>query len=164
MKRKLLFLTVFLLSALTIYIWRIQTGWLFLRDDRQLIRVSLRRSLLAREEKELLLELVKTPASITQGLSDRPSLRSHDDQEIDGMLFVFEQEQPLSFWMKDMHFEIDICWLRQGRFLGCARQAPLPIEGERPASFVSPAPANMVLETLPGLLSQEDLKLKLFFK
>lgn len=164
MKRKLLFLVVLFLSALTAYIWLTQTGWLFLKDDRQLIRVSLRRSFLAREEKELLLELVKTPASTTQGLSDRPSLRSHDNQEIDGMLFVFEQEQPLSFWMKDMHFEIDICWLRQGRFLGCERKAPPPKDGERPASFASPGPANMVLETLPGLLSQEDLKLKLFFK
>jgi uncharacterized membrane protein (UPF0127 family) len=162
--KKLIVVFVSLALLASFYIWRTHTGWLSLKQDRQLIKLSLRESFLAPEKKELLVELVKTPASARQGLSDRPTLRSHNDQAIDGMLFVFESAQPLSFWMKDMQFAIDICWLRQGRFLDCARSAPAPAEGEAPASFASPGLADMVLETLPDFFSQDDLALKLFFK
>jgi len=31
--------------------------------------------------------------------------------EVDGMLFVFEEEKRHPFWMKDMHFPIDIIWI-----------------------------------------------------
>lgn len=51
-------------------------------------------------------EIADTPAAITQGLSGREKLP--DDQ---GMLFMFERPGIYSFWMKDMHFPIDIVWI-----------------------------------------------------
>lgn len=47
-----------------------------------------------------------TEASREQGLSGRTNL-----SEDEGMLFVFPKDGKYAFWMKDMHFPIDIMWL-----------------------------------------------------
>lgn len=47
-----------------------------------------------------------TPPLQEQGLSDRASLPANQ-----GMLFIFQQPSQYSFWMKDMHFPIDIVWM-----------------------------------------------------
>jgi hypothetical protein len=65
--------------------------------------------------------------------------------------------------MKDMLFDLDICWLADLHFLSCQRMAKAPLAGEEPATFRSSALANLVLETRPGEFSDEDLSAKLFF-
>ncbi len=52
------------------------------------------------------LELATTTKQQEHGLSDRRSMpRDH------GMLFVYQQEKKECFWMKDMHFPLDMIWL-----------------------------------------------------
>jgi hypothetical protein len=51
-------------------------------------------------------ELVISEKAQTKGLSEREKL-----EENTGMLFVFENPNKYSFWMKDMKFPIDIIWL-----------------------------------------------------
>ena len=51
-------------------------------------------------------ELALTKEAQEQGLSGRSGLK--DDT---GMLFVFSYPDKYYFWMKDMHFPIDILWL-----------------------------------------------------
>src|SRR3989344_805121 len=50
-------------------------------------------------------EIASTPAQYKLGLSGRESL-----VEGQGMLFVFTQPNRDGFWMKDMHFSLDILW------------------------------------------------------
>ncbi len=52
------------------------------------------------------LEIVDTPEKRSLGLGGRKGL----DQSR-GMLFVFDTPAVQCFWMKDMHFPIDIIWL-----------------------------------------------------
>ena len=52
-------------------------------------------------------DLAVTPEERTQGLSGRPSIR--EDQ---GMLFVYDEDGPRTFWMPDMHFPLDMVWIR----------------------------------------------------
>ena len=47
-----------------------------------------------------------TGASRERGLSGRRALAQDE-----GMLFVFPKDGKYAFWMKDMHFPIDILWL-----------------------------------------------------
>ena len=54
-------------------------------------------------------EVADTPGKRTQGLSGRSALA-----EGTGMLFVFPEEGDWGFWMKDMHFPIDIIWADSG--------------------------------------------------
>ena len=52
-------------------------------------------------------DLALTPEERTRGLSGRPSLNMHA-----GMLFVYDGDGPRSFWMPDMHFPLDMVWIR----------------------------------------------------
>ena len=67
-------------------------------------------------------ELAVTPEERRQGLSDRPSLAPGT-----GMLFVFESDGHRQFWMKNMHFPLDMVWVGSDCAVG-------EISGEVPAS------------------------------
>ena len=54
-----------------------------------------------------LVDLAVTPEERTQGLSGQPSMDVNR-----GMLFVYEADGPRTFWMPDMHFPLDMVWIR----------------------------------------------------
>ena len=67
-------------------------------------------------------DLAVTSGERQQGLSGRETMA-----EDAGMLFVFEEEQPLAFWMKDMRFPLDIIWIDgQCRLISVAADVPTP--------------------------------------
>ena len=53
-------------------------------------------------------DLAVTPEERSQGLSSRPSM-----PEDRGMLFVYEADGARTFWMPDMHFPLDMVWIRE---------------------------------------------------
>lgn len=95
----------------------------------------------------LTVEVVRSPAAITQGLSGRQELTT------DGMLFLLPYAAQPTFWMKDMLFPIDIVWIYQGEVIGIEKNVQPPAPGTIDAQlirFTPPAPVDMVLETKPG--------------
>jgi len=54
-------------------------------------------------------EVADTPAQWQRGLSHRKELCARC-----AMVFVFDEPQVATFWMKDMQFDIDILWARGG--------------------------------------------------
>ena len=77
-----------------------------------------------------------------------------------GMLFVFEQEDFHSFWMKNMRFSIDILWLdKDKRIVHVERNVP-PCKELPCPSYASKYPAGYVLEIKAG--SADEHKLKMF--
>ena|GEM_PF-1101361 len=95
----------------------------------------------------LVVEVVNTPASLAQGLSDREELPN------DGMLFVFNEARRQQFWMKNMNFPLDMVWVRGTRVVGVTEGAEVPPEAEResPSTFYySPELANVVIELAEG--------------
>jgi uncharacterized membrane protein (UPF0127 family) len=58
----------------------------------------------------LTVEPVRTKDEKVRGLSGRPGLEA--DRR---MLFMFDRSQPISIWMKEMHFSLDIVWIGEGR-------------------------------------------------
>jgi len=85
-------------------------------------------------------ELAQTRKSQIQGLSDRQTLDKGQ-----GMLFVFPEKEVRSFWMKNMHFPLDIIWLDDEKIIKISSN--LASEGEKPANlYSSDGPANYVLE------------------
>ncbi len=58
--------------------------------------------------------IADTEARREQGLSDTASLASDH-----GMLFIFPRPDIVSFWMKDMHYPLDMVWIdAQKRVVG----------------------------------------------
>ncbi len=101
-------------------------------------------------------DLAVLPEERRQGLSGREPLAPDE-----GMLFVFEEEQPLHFWMKDMRFPLDIIWIdAQCRMVGVAADVPTPPPGagsdEIPRAQ-SPSPARFVLEVNAGEAARRGL-------
>ena len=89
-------------------------------------------------------EVVESNADQKLGLGKRDDLAWNR-----GMLFVYESPKVIGIWMKDMRFDIDILWLRDGRIVDMVWRAPHdpgePLPVYRPREL-----ADMVLEVPAG--------------
>jgi hypothetical protein len=65
------------------------------------------------------------------------------------MLFVYAEPEPRGFWMPDMHFDIDIVWIRDGRIVHVEPDVPHAVSGPLPVYRPS-EPADLVLEVAAG--------------
>ena len=88
-------------------------------------------------------EIASTPAQRAQGLSGRALL-----QEGRGMLFVFALPNKEGFWMKDMHFSLDIIWVDSSGAIVTITDNISP--NTYPQSFYPSTPALYVLEVPAG--------------
>jgi uncharacterized membrane protein (UPF0127 family) len=101
--------------------------------------------------KKYLLEIVTTDTERSKGLGDREAMPANQ-----GMLFVFEGVAVQCFWMKDMHFSIDIIWLD-------AEKRVVHIEKDvspetYPRTFCPSKPAKYVIELNAGEASRASIR------
>lgn len=102
--------------------------------------------------KKIKVELANDYDKWQKGLSDREEL----DKDT-GMLFVFPGTQIRNFWMKNMHFPIDIIWIEHNKVIGISKN--LQPEGEMPTnSYSSILPVNYVLEVNAGFADKNNIK------
>jgi uncharacterized membrane protein (UPF0127 family) len=90
----------------------------------------------------VLVEIAETQAERQIGLMHRDVL-----PENQGMLFVYPQENRLSFWMKNTYLSLDIMYFsKTGDWINtAANTTPLSLNG-----YPSKAPAQFVLEMVAG--------------
>lgn len=67
-------------------------------------------------------EVARTDAQQQQGLSDRAMLNHHT-----GMLFPLPQSEQPDFWMKGMHFPLDIIWIGNNQVVDISPNLPIPL-------------------------------------
>jgi uncharacterized membrane protein (UPF0127 family) len=100
--------------------------------------------------KELQVEVMRKPQDRAMGLMFRPSLP--EDQ---GMLFVFEESDFHSIWMKNCRFAIDIVWLdEQHKVVHLAEKVP-PCKKDPCPSYAPMQTASFVLELNAGQARRE---------
>lgn len=93
-------------------------------------------------------ELADTPDLRRQGLMERPALKPDH-----GMLFVYPDERPRSFWMKNTPLPLSIAFLdTQGRIVRIADMAPLD-ETSTPSRY----PAMYALEMDQGWFTRKGV-------
>ena len=91
------------------------------------------------------LELARTPEQIAQGLMFRESLAPSS-----GMVFLFDEPAPRSFWMKNCHFALDMVFaLGDGTVVDVLEGVP-PCAADPCPSYPSKAPADTVVELTAG--------------
>ena len=94
-------------------------------------------------------EVADTRATQQQGLSGREPLAAST-----GMLFVFEEERFLTFWMKEMNFPLDMVWIDAScKVVDISRDVPIPEPGQTLAdlpTYGPETPARYVLEINAG--------------
>lgn len=99
---------------------------------------------------EVVAELSDEPEERSIGLGDRDGLTPGT-----GMLFVFPEPTPETFWMYGMRFCLDIIWINDGVVTGAAESAcPSPISTDVADLPRSPSPGQVqyVLEVPAGFM------------
>lgn len=90
-------------------------------------------------------ELAINSVERTKGLSDRDSLEPGT-----GMLFIFEDRQASSFWMRKVRFSLDFVWISEDcRVVDITSDVPFPKPGTETSalpSYSSAVPAAYNLE------------------
>jgi uncharacterized protein len=87
----------------------------------------------------------------TRGLMYRTAL-----VENRGMLFVYEEEQTLSFWMKNTLIPLSIAFMNaEGRIVDMQDMKPLD---DDPPSYVSAKPAQYALEVNQGFFKERGVE------
>ncbi len=95
-------------------------------------------------------EIADTDAERQTGLMGRNVL-----PENAGMLFVFEGEQTLSFWMRDTLIPLSIAYIdAEGRIVDIQDMQPLD---DVPPHYVSAEPAQYALEVNQGFLEERGV-------
>lgn len=111
---------------------------------------SVRRIPLRLKDKTLQVELALTPAEQQQGLMFRKTMAPNH-----GMLFVFEEEQALGFWMRNTYLPLSIAYLDAERtIVDIQDMQPLSEKTHR-----SRQPAKYALEVNQGWFSEQQIPL-----
>tara|TARA_R110000824_G_scaffold99615_2_gene237058 strand:+ start:2927 stop:3262 length:336 start_codon:yes stop_codon:yes gene_type:complete len=92
------------------------------------------------DNKEIPLEIMKTPTAISTGMMGRESLEG-------GMLFLFREVSERSFWMKDCLISLDIIFIIDNKVTKVHRDCP-PCNENKCKSYYGVA--NKVLEVPVG--------------
>lgn len=106
-------------------------------------------------EHELIVEIADTDISRTQGLSGRTEIGA------DGMLFIFPQDTQPGFWMKDMQFDLDFIWIKDGKVVQVMTDIPKPDPGQPLTSLPTYMPDQLIdsmLEVPAGFVEQYQIQ------
>ncbi len=95
------------------------------------------------------IEIAEGEYETATGLMYRNSMEDHQ-----GMLFIFERESPLSFYMKNTQFPLDIIYLNEALEIVEVYRDTKPFD---PTPLPSRRPAKYVLEVNAGLVAQWKL-------
>lgn len=104
--------------------------------------------------KKITVEVAKTKEQHERGLMFRPSLAKDS-----GMLFIFDDEQPLSFWMKNTIIDLSIAYIGKDKKIVdiLEMKATSSLDRDIP-SYPSTRPAMYALEMTKGWFDQHKIK------
>ena len=91
------------------------------------------------------IEIAADDASRAHGLMDRTSMDADH-----GMLFVFEDDAPRAFWMKNTKIPLDMLFFDADRRLVSVQRRVPPCQADPCPGYSSGAPARYVLELNGG--------------
>ncbi len=118
--------------------------WIPIAHSQSLLRIPL-----YIHEKEIRVEVAKTPEERSHGLMGRKHLGKDE-----GMLFIFEAEDCHGFWMKDTLLPLSIAFIgKDGRIVWMTEMKPLTLD-----SHVPPRPVLYALEMNKGWFSSHGVK------
>ncbi|MCB0727240.1 MAG: DUF192 domain-containing protein [Ignavibacteriae bacterium] len=100
--------------------------------------------------KKIEIEIAENDAERTQGLMYRKSM---DDTK--GMLFIFQREEPQSFWMKNTIIPLDIIYVNSKREIVKIYKNTTPFSEN---SLPSGKPATYVVEVAGGYTDRYGIK------
>ncbi|HEX5354128.1 MAG TPA: DUF192 domain-containing protein [Rhodanobacteraceae bacterium] len=98
-------------------------------------------------------EVAATPAEQEQGLMNRPSMPADH-----GMLFVFSEAQPVTFWMKNTLIPLDMLFFDTSHQLVAVKANVPPCKADPCKEYPSGVPIRYVLELNAGTAAKLGLR------
>lgn len=98
------------------------------------------------------IQIANTQAARTRGLMNVPHMDNNQ-----GMLFVFEDEQPRSFWMKNTLIPLDLIFLNKNFEVVEIKENFEPCLTTECPSYTSQNPSSYVLELNAGEVSSQKI-------
>ena len=104
--------------------------------------------------KKIQVEVADTPSKHARGLMERDSLPADE-----GMLFVFDDETPRSFWMKNTRIPLSIAYFNSKKTLKeIIDMVPDPITALQPKTYPSRTSAQYALEMNIGWYERNKIR------
>lgn len=75
-----------------------------------------------------------------------------------GMLFMFPNASPRTFWNKNTLIPLDLIWISSGRVIGVSSLPSIAESGNKIISLSSPSAADWVLEVNAGWVSAHGIE------
>lgn len=119
------------------------------------LKISFEKEKIKIGSKIVQVEIAKTPDQHQYGLMNRNSL-----PENNGMLFIFENEQTLSFWMKNTFIDLSIAYIDKNKQIVDIQEMKATNQmmvGDLP-SYPSVKPALYALEMNKGWFKKNKIK------
>ncbi len=101
---------------------------------------------------EIDVEVAKTDEARQEGLMFRNSLGENE-----GMLFVFDDEKPRSFWMKNTYIPLDIIFLDKEMKIVSIVENMEPCKEANCPTYSSEVPATYALEVNAGFVKENNI-------
>lgn len=102
---------------------------------------------------QISVEAAQTPEEHTKGLMYRTNLKENQ-----GMLFIFPDEQPRTFWMKNTYIHLDIIFFDAKNKVVDLKQDFQPCKKDPCESYTSVS-AKYVLEVNAGFVEKHNIKI-----
>lgn len=137
-RNKIIIFTVFIL--ITAIIWNLFFVW-----AKDTVNISFYNN--QQKLTEINAKIARTNAQKQMGLMFEKKLANNQ-----GMIFVYEQEKILNFWMKNMSFDLDMIFLDSNKQIvsiiknvpACRQDNCQTYQSEQPASYCLEVPAGFV--------------------
>lgn len=141
-----------LLTSLFFSLGLLWATHLLAKDDAQ---ISFAKQKIQVGSKSIVVEIADEPVKLSRGLMFRRSMPADE-----GMLFIFETEEPRSFWMKNTFIPLSIAFANAaGVIVDIQDMSPVKSEMETsPPTYVSAKPAKYALEMNQGWFLQNQIK------
>ncbi len=97
-------------------------------------------------------EIARTQEELSRGLMDRPTLGENE-----GMLFIFSDSAPRSFWMRNTLIPLDIIFISSETKIVKILTA-VPCTSEKCPLYDSELPAQYVLEVNAGFVEKHGIR------
>ncbi len=97
--------------------------------------------------------------AVTKSQHERGLMWRENLPEDDAMLFVFDSDDYLSFWMKDTKIPLDMIFVSSGLKVVDIKKDFRPCTSEPCEQYMSRRPAKYVIEVNAGLSDDKDISI-----
>lgn len=105
--------------------------------------------------KEINVEIAQTELQLKRGLMNRTQLK-----EDEGMLFIFDKDQILNFWMKNTLIDLSIAYINSNyEVVDIQDMNVIDLDEKSPVMYPSKSPAKYALEMNKGWFNRNNISI-----